>query len=96
MAGLMLSPTLSSCSRCSFAAGRPLSLQHGHPVLAARSRTPLCVEAKRSKAADFRSLSQGDIKAEVEKAKRELFDLRVKQKTRQVGRRTSLQLCGSC
>lgn len=86
MAGLMMSPTLPG-SRCAFTAGRTVSLQHRHPALAARSRTPLCVEAKRSKAADFRGLSQEQIAEQVDQAKRELFILRFKQKTREVQRR---------
>ena len=80
-----MSPTLPSC-RCGFAAGtrRPLSMQARHVAAPARARTPFCVQAKISKAADFRDLSQEQISEEVQKLKRELFDLRVKQKTRQV------------
>ena len=40
--------------------------------------------AKLSKAADFRGLSQEQIHEQVQAAKRELFDLRMKQKTKQV------------
>lgn len=41
------------------------------------------VQAKLSKAADFRSLSLEDIAKQVEDGKRDLFDLRCKQKARQ-------------
>lgn len=80
MAGLMVSPTLQ-CNRCSFA-GRPLRQQMASPA-PARCRTPLAVMAKLSKAADFRGLSQEQIHEQVQTAKRELFDLRIKQKTKQ-------------
>jgi Ribosomal L29 protein len=81
MAGLMMSPTLQ-CSRCSFA-GQSLRKQMAAPA-SARCRTPLAVEAKRSKAADFRGLSQEQIQEQVQEAKRGLFDLRIKQRTKQV------------
>ena len=42
---------------------------------------------KPSKAADLRSLSDEELSAEVYKSKRAMFDLRVAQKTRQVGPR---------
>lgn len=44
----------------------------------------MMVQAKLSKAADFRSLSLEDIAKQVEDGKRDLFDLRCKQKARQV------------
>ena len=77
----MVSPTLES-SRCSLA-GRPLRQQMAAPA-SARCRTPLAVTAKLSKAADFRGLSQEQINEQVQAAKRELFDLRIKQRTKQV------------
>lgn len=94
MAGLMLSPTLP-CTRCAFA-GRPLSLQTRQMAAPAQSRTPLTVEAKRSKAADFRGLSQEQIKEQVQAAKRELFDLRVKQRTKQVRSHLLLHISRHC
>lgn len=84
----MVSPTLQ-CSRCSFT-GRPLRQQMAAPA-SARCRTPLAVTAKLSQAADFRGLSQEQIHEQVQAAKRELFDLRIKQRTKQV----RLQ-CQSC
>lgn len=53
------------------------------------------VEAKLkpTKASEFRGLSYEEIDAEVAKAKRVLLDLRIKQRTRQVGK--SVVCCSS-
>ena len=42
------------------------------------------VEAKKTKAAEFRGMTAEQIDAEVEKCRRALLDLRFKQRTRQV------------
>ncbi len=44
----------------------------------------MCIQAKLTKAKDFRSLSKEEIVAEVDTAKRDLFNLRFDQKAKKV------------
>lgn len=54
-------------------------------VVAAEEAAPAPAEKRKpSKAADFRSLNDSQIDEEVQKSKRELFNLRIAQRTKQV------------
>ncbi len=75
------------CNAASFLSARPRPLLR-LPLLRA---TPVVAEAdaagkkKPTKASEFRSLDASQIQEEVQKSKRALFDLRMAQKTKQVG-----------
>jgi hypothetical protein len=75
------------CNAASFLSARPRPLLR----LAVLRASPVVAEAdaagkkKPTKASDFRSLEASQIDEEVQKSKRALFDLRMAQRTKQVG-----------